>query len=122
MDPASLHQIISLAAALQIGGPILAVLAIWWIDRRDIARILKQNQEQLTIYREDTKGTSKKFEEYFKEVVQMYQSNVELVKNYQRVSGDFREVVVANTQVNADLKHVIKNNLFCPVVRDKTGN
>lgn len=122
MDPVSLHQIVSLGAALQIGGPILAVLVIWWIDRRDIAKILKQNDMQLAMYREDTQKVLRQLEDYLKNVVQMYQNNSELVKSYQQISGDFREVVVANSQINADLKYVIKHNLFCPLIREKTGN
>ena len=122
MDPVSLHQILSLGAALQIGGPILAVMLIWWIDRRDIAKILKQNQEQMGIYREDTQKVLKQLDDYLKNAVQMYQANVELVKSYQKISGDFREVVVASSQISANLNNAITHNLFCPLVREKTGN
>ena len=121
MDPMGLHQVLNLAAALQIGGPILAVLVIWWIDRRDISKILKQNQEQLTIYREDTQRVLKQFDEYLKNVVNMYQTNVELVKSYDKVSRDFREVVVSNSTICANLNNAITHNLFCPLVREKTG-
>jgi uncharacterized protein Yka (UPF0111/DUF47 family) len=132
MDPISLHQIISLGAALQIGGPILAVMFIWWIDRRDIAKILRQNQELMNTYRDDTQKTSgihredvqkvlTQFDDYLKNVVNMYQSNVELVKNYQKIAGDFREVVVANSQISANLNNAIIHNLFCPVLRKDMG-
>lgn len=121
LDPVSLHQIVSLGAALQIGGPILAVLFIWWVDRRDIAKILKQNQEQLSIYREDTKNILDQNDRQFKAVVQMYSNNAELVKSYNRVSHDFREVVVANTTICANLNNAITHNLFCPLVRKETG-
>lgn len=132
MDPLSLHQIVTLGAALQIGGPILAVLVIWWIDRRDIAkilkqneeniaRVLKQNQEQMGVYREDTQKILKQFEDSLKTVVQMYRDNVELVKNYQTVTGDFREVVVLNTQISANLNNAIIHNMFCPIVRKEMG-
>lgn len=121
MDPVILQHFISLGAALQIGGPILAVLFIWWVDRRDIQKILKQNQEQLGLYREDTQAILKQSEIYLKDVVRMYENNAELVKNYQKVSGDFREVVVANTQICANLKNAINHNLFCPIVRKEAG-
>jgi hypothetical protein len=121
MDPISLHQVVSLAAALQIGGPILAVMLIWWIDRRDITKILKQNQEQITIYREDTKNIQEHADKHFNAVASMYRDNAELVKNYDKVSHDFREVVVANSTISADLKNAIRHNLFCPLVREKTG-
>ena len=132
MDPVSLHQIVSLGAALQIGGPILAVLVIWWVDRRDIQKILKHNQDnlekvlkenaaQLVIYREDTQRILKQFEDYLNKVVQMYRDNVELVKNYHLVAADFREVVVSNSQICANLNNVITHNLFCPLVREKAG-
>jgi hypothetical protein len=122
MDPISLHQVVSLGAALQIGGPILAVLFIWWVDRRDIAKILKLNQEQLAIYRDDTKNILTQNEKQFTSVVQMYQSNVDLVKSYEKVSRDFREVVVSNTTICANLNNSITHNLFCPLVRKETGS
>ena len=121
MDPISLHQVVSLGAALQIGGPILAVLVIWWVDRRDIAKILKQNQDQMSTYREDTKKILDQNEKQFNSVVQMYSNNAELVKSYNKVSHDFREVVVANTTICANLNNAITHNLFCPLVREKTG-
>jgi len=121
MDPVSLHQIIGLAGALQIGGPILAVLFIWWIDRRDIAKILRQNVEQLTTYREDTKKILDRNEKQFNNVVLMYQNNTELVKSYDKVSRDFREVVVANSTICANLNNAIIHNMFCPLVRKEMG-
>lgn len=121
MDPI-VHSVITLGAALQIGGPILAVLVIWWIDRRDIAKILKQNQEQLAFYRDDTKKILEQNEKQFNSVVQMYQSNADLVKSYHKVSSDYREVVVANTTICANLNNAITHNLFCPLVREKTGS
>lgn len=121
MDPISLHQIVSLGAALQIGGPILAVLFIWWVDRRDISKILRQNQEQLFVYREDTKKILEQNEKQFNSVVTMYQNNAELVKNYDKVSKDFREVVVSNSTICANLSNAITHNLFCPLVRKETG-
>ena len=132
MDPISLHQIVSLGAALQIGGPILAVMLIWWIDRRDIAKVLKQdaahlaqvlaqNQEQMARYREDTQTVLRTFDDYFKNVVQMYQNNADLVKATQRVAADFREVVVANSQISANLNNAIIHNMFCPLVRKEMG-
>ena len=122
MDPITIHQIIGLGAALQIGGPILAVLVIWWFDRRDIQKILRQDQEQLTAYREDTQKILKQFEEYLKTVVQMYSNNADLVKNYHKVSVDFREVVIANTEICATLNKAIEHNRFCPVVRKEMGD
>jgi len=121
MDPISLHQMVSLGAALQIGGPILAVLFIWWVDRRDIAKILKQNQDQLAVYRDDTKKILEQNEKQFNSIVQMYSNNVELVKNYDKVSRDFREVVVSNSTICANLNNAITHNLFCPLVRKETG-
>jgi hypothetical protein len=121
MDPISLHQIVTLGAALQIGGPILAVMLIWWVDRRDIAKILMQNQAQLTGYREDTQKILKQFEDYLKTVVDMYNSNADLVKSYNHIAADFREVVVSNSTICANLSNAISHNLFCPLVRENTG-
>ena len=98
MDPVSLHQIISLGAALQIGGPILAVMIIWWVDRRDIQRIL-------ALYRED-----------MQDMRRMYESNVILVRSYQALSGDLKDIVILNSTAFQRLDDDLKRK--CAALKD----
>ncbi len=61
--------------------------------------------------------TSKRFEA----VVSMYESNVKLVEQYEKVSKDLKDVVMVNTSTFSKLTEAIKGNQFCPIVREKGG-
>lgn len=51
------------------------------------------------------------------EVVQMYQDNVQLVKDTARVADGLQSIVVLSTQVMTRVDDKIDNNLFCPLMR-----
>jgi hypothetical protein len=53
----------------------------------------------------------------FEAVVRMYENNVELVKHYERVAADLKEVVIMNTQAITTMHHDITTNQFCPLQR-----
>lgn len=53
----------------------------------------------------------------FESVVQMYENNVKLVKAYDEVSKDLKEVVVLNCQAMQKVCDKIDLNQFCPIVR-----
>ena len=109
-DPLTISQIVSLGAALQIGGPILAVLVIWWIDRRDIQKILKMNTELMIAYREDTVKAMQLFEN-------KYDNNILLVKSWERMSMDQKDVIITNTQALTRLADTLKYNRLCPNIK-----
>ena len=48
------------------------------------------------------------FKRRFEEVVRMYENNVSLVKNYEKVSGDLKDVIILNTQTMTTLIETIK--------------
>ncbi|MDH3975515.1 MAG: hypothetical protein OEV42_14655 [Deltaproteobacteria bacterium] len=48
--------------------------------------------------------------ERFEEVLSMYEKNVELVKDYEKVAGDLVSVIQLNTQVSTKLAERIKKN------------
>jgi len=61
----------------------------------------------------------------FEGVVKMYENNVVLVENYEKLAKDLHDVVIMNTQIVQRLADEIKTNQFCPMVRlekVKTGN
>jgi hypothetical protein len=53
----------------------------------------------------------------FEAVVRMYENNVTLVKHYEQLSADNREVIIMNTQAMTKLVASINTNQFCPMVR-----
>lgn len=98
LDPSAMKWLIFLAFGTPIGGMIVVMMLFWANDRR---------------YRD-------LIEEYGKDVKRLgmlYESNVELVKNYQRMSEDFQDTVVLNTQTNQRAIDLIQTNQFCPMAR-----
>ncbi len=53
----------------------------------------------------------------FESVVKMYENNVMLVENYEKLATDLHDVVIMNTQIMQRLADDIKTNQYCPMVR-----
>lgn len=51
------------------------------------------------------------------EAVQMYENNVHLLKDTQRIAEGLQSIVVLSTQVMTRVDDKIDNNLFCPLMR-----
>jgi len=91
-------------------GPDILLIVFFWLQTRDLKRIVTDNDKR------------------FEAVVKMYESNVQLVKDYQaalqqqqKLSGDLAGIITLNTQTQTHLVDAIKNNTFCPSVRQLTG-
>lgn len=48
---------------------------------------------------------------------EMYARNVELVKNYENISADQKDMIILNTQEWSKARNAIERNDFCPMVR-----
>ena len=59
-------------------------------------------------------------EKRFDAVSKMYENNVELVKAYEQVSKRLHDTVVFNTQTLTQVKDIADNNLFCPILKQRT--
>jgi len=57
----------------------------------------------------------------FEEMARMYESNVKLVKAYEDLAKDLKDVVILNTQTFSELTSAIRDNQFCPMVRREGG-
>lgn len=55
----------------------------------------------------------------FEEVVVMYDRNVGLVKGYEKIANDLQELVILVTSTMQTLVEHIRNNLYCPLRRDR---
>lgn len=53
----------------------------------------------------------------FESVVRMYERNVELVKSYDGLSHDLKDIIMLNTQAVTKACKDIETNQFCPAVR-----
>jgi ribosomal protein S20 len=106
---------VNLAAILEIVskfGTLGVLVVVWWTDR-------KQMREQNESHRTDMAAMLKKYEHDMIEQRQMYDSNVKLVKAYESISSDLREVVIMNTQAVTEMCTDIQTNQYCPMVRLK---
>lgn len=93
-------EILKLVANFGLAG---IVFIVWYFDQKAMNKILAQ-------YRED-----------MAEQRRMYESNVGLVKDYNSLAGDLKDVVVLNTQAWQKVNDDIMRNQFCPAVREATG-
>lgn len=55
----------------------------------------------------------------FERVVKMYENNVVLVENYEKLANELSGVIHLNTQVQTKLVEQIKSNMYCPIVRER---
>lgn len=72
----------------------LLVMLMWYLDQRRISYILQR-------YREDVD-----------QVKTFYEKNVELVKNYEKLSNDLANIIYLNTQAQTRLVDQITNNMY----------
>ncbi|MDA8428174.1 MAG: hypothetical protein M0T70_02860 [Geobacteraceae bacterium] len=60
-----------------------------------------------------TRGQEKRHSE----VVNMYEENAKLVKNYETVAKGLQDILVLSTQTMTQVKDRVDNNLYCPLMR-----
>lgn len=99
--------------AIMIVGPWVFTFFISWQQERKYMAIMMESRKQF-------EAVMVKQEKRFESVVRMYENNVELVRNYERISKSLQDLVILNTQELADVKSIANNNLFCPIVRKET--
>jgi len=92
----SLSMILKVVSELGILG---LVIIMWWTDMKNIRTILNQ-------YKDD-----------MKEMRQMYANNASLVKKYENLAGDLKDVIVMSTQSLTQMGDKISSNQYCPAVR-----
>jgi len=88
-----------IALAINVLGLPGLIFIIWYVDQKRLDKVLRNYKEDLA------------------RVVRMYEDNVLLVKNHQRLADDLVAIIQLNTQVQTRLVEKIDNNMFCPLVR-----
>jgi hypothetical protein len=86
------------------------ILVFWYVSNRGYQRTSEQNQRNMERYHDDVI-----------EMKQMYENNVRLVEKYVTLSGDLKDVLILNTQALTEVCTDIRNNVFCPMTREKMG-
>ncbi len=98
LEGVTMSQLIMITNLLGLPG---LVVVFWYVDQRRISKILSS-------YKEDVNKVSG-----------FYEKNVVLVERYAKLSDDLSDIIHLNTQVQTQLVEQIKNNMFCPMVREK---
>ena len=88
METISLQTVIGVLSQFGWGG---IITLIWWYDA-------KRLREQQARHKDDVTKIFAKYEHDMDELRRMYEANVELVRKYENVAGDLKDVVMMNTQ------------------------
>ena len=95
-------ETISLIGYLEIFknfGLIGLVIVLWWMDSKRFTKILDRYKADMAEQR------------------RMYESNVSLVKDYESIASDLKDIVIVNTQAMTTLSLEIRQNEYCPLQR-----
>lgn len=109
-------QILDVVGAFGVPG---IVLIIWWLSDKSANRTMAEYRALLDQYRTDMAKEACRHDCAIQEMRQMYENNVELVKNYLRLAGDLKDIIIINTQKWQETHDKIVSNQFCPNVRLK---
>ncbi len=107
MDALSVNTVMLIIKEL---GLIGLFVVLWWMDGRRFERLMEEHRAAvdsiLASYKRDLDS-----------VVRMYESNVTLVQNYQKLANELSTVIHLNTQIQTKLVDHIEHNQFCPLAR-----
>lgn len=71
-------------------GPFGVVVIMWWLDGRNMRKILEQYKADMV------------------EMRQMYKNNVHLVEAYEQLSCELKDIIIMNTTAQTTLTEVIR--------------
>ena len=80
-------------------GIVGLVIMLWWLDQKKVYKILDKYTTDMAEQR------------------RMYESNVSLVKDYESIAGDLKDMVIITTQAITKLSDEIRQNEYCPMQR-----
>ncbi len=85
------------------------------------AKAAFQNNIAIQEFRELVKDMVAAQEKRFESVVRMYENNVEVVQDYNKLAGDLTGIITLSTRTLEGLVQKIDNNQFCPIARKEIG-
>jgi hypothetical protein len=91
-------------------GPWIGMAVASFCINRNLDKVLKKNQEDASI-----------FEKRFEAVVRMYENNVEMVRDYNKLAGDLTSIITLSTRTLEGMVQKIENNQWCPLARKGVG-
>jgi phage terminase large subunit-like protein len=119
LDGLSLTTIKEVVQVLGING---LVLILWYVDHRRLERQYLEHRDAQTAHARELADVLTRYKTDVETIRSFYSSNVDLVKRYERLSEELMKIIHLNIQTMTQLVDNIKNNTFCPMVRDKGPN
>lgn len=105
--------------AITLSGPALLLAIVFTQSHASTKRMERAQKhfqavmlEMVETYRKDTQGMLQEVAGKHEEVVQFYRKNVELVKNYERMTDFMQTLVVNNTRALERLTTIIESRKF----------
>ncbi len=102
------------------------IFIIWHFDNRRDQRKDELRNKEIAERERAVNAILTQYKEDVAEIKHLYENNVNLVKDYNsicerqdRLYTELISVVSLNTQAQTQLTEAIKNNTFCPLVREK---
>lgn len=112
MPPGPLESL-SLAAIIQAFatfGPFGIIIILWWLDMKNMRSLVNQQ-------RADMDEVLRQHRTYMDQIQRNYENNVGLVRTYQDMAKNLKDLIVMNTEAMIRLTDAINQNQFCPVQR-----
>lgn len=110
---------------LILAGPAAVLVALLLLDFLRMRHARKESEEHrkemlalVEQHRSDMDKVLRDLGEKHAEVSQFYRDNVELVKAYNKLAGNFQDIVVNNTRAVEHLASLAQANFFCPIARE----
>lgn len=110
----TMSQIITVVSML---GPTGLILIFWYTGQLSSARYLKELGKQHQDHKDLVAEILKDYKRDVDQVRVFYERNVELVERYEKLADDLSDIIHLNTQVQTQLVESIRNNMYCPMVR-----
>ncbi|MFH2064972.1 MAG: hypothetical protein ABIK15_07235 [Pseudomonadota bacterium] len=119
----SLTQIMVIINSLGCAG---LALIFWWVDHRRFSQIREEDNRRFETITADYKNEISRILMQYKDdmakMTRFYENNIDLVKHYERLADDLSGIIHLNTRAMTELVEKIRNNMFCPIVREKGPN
>lgn len=107
METVTLSLVLDILAKFGLSG---AILIIWHFDGKRLEKTQAQHRTEMAEILD-------RYQRDMAEMRRMYENNVQLVKNYEKLASDLHDVVIVNTRAFSHLAEDIEKNQYCPMVR-----
>jgi hypothetical protein len=98
-------------------GPIGLIAIMWWVDNRNIKKIIDENRHHNDNVLDGYKRDMLEIRRMYENNVHLVQCYVDLTKDYKSLTADLKDAYILNTQAFQRLSDDVEGNEFCPHVR-----